>query len=56
MLEKTENIILEMFARTHIYYKLIGQASVALNLFQFFDDLEQMLAKFRDDLSRRKCI
>ena len=33
MLEKTEDTILEMFARTHIYYKLIGQASVALNSF-----------------------
>ena len=56
MLEKTEQTILEMFARTHTYYKLIGQASVALNTFQYLDDIEQMLEKYRIDLSRRKCI
>ena len=53
MLEKTETQLVGQITQTHCYYKLIGQTFSSLNLFVFFDEIEQISQDYVVEVSRR---
>ena len=56
MLKSAELDLANTICRTHSYYKLIGQAAQADNLFQFFGDIEDMLGPIKVQAGRRRSI
>ena len=45
--------MVDLMTSTHCLYKLIGQASQGLNIFQIIDDFEKMSHTLKQEVSRR---